>query len=94
MPSTPLQAAACGCWPLVPAIDGLIDCFGATGRCYSREHFDTPEKLARQIRILTSIAEWSATGMGNVREIALRYSVTNMVDRYLDLYSKLLATEL
>jgi glycosyltransferase involved in cell wall biosynthesis len=95
MPATPLEAAACGCWPLVPEIDGLAEAFGGI-----RDFCYTPPQTALDLsaRIRDTIA-WCEQpiyndAIINARSIAARYSVEAMVEAYIGLYENLLATPL
>jgi glycosyltransferase involved in cell wall biosynthesis len=100
MPSTPIQAAACGCRPFVPAIDGLVEVF--FGDSNERAFVQPPNdnRLARHILTLLRYEDaadnpgWNGEGSRYARAIAMRYSVDSMVQKYVDLYQTLLATPL
>lgn len=91
MPATPLEAAACGCWPLVPDIDGLAECFADSSLLKYQ-----PGKAAGS---LANIVKYNVRAFNEakvcprVRKIACRYSLENMVNRYLTLYESLVIKE-
>jgi len=88
MPATPLEAAACGCWPIVPAIDGLTECF--TGLAGSL--FDWPsssEWISKRIVDTVRYASNTPQGDKDARKVAERYSVDAMVGNYLSLYERI-----
>jgi glycosyltransferase involved in cell wall biosynthesis len=105
MPATPLEAAACGCHPYVPAIDGLVDVFESEAQhafLYSPDM--PPDHLAYRLCQLVKHPEIDdrqpdgapseAEGNHYARLAAERYSADNMVRRYLSVYDKLLDTPL
>jgi glycosyltransferase involved in cell wall biosynthesis len=86
MPATPIEAAACGCWPLVPDIDGLSEVFGERPEfTYDPAVYDTPQLAARLQGIIRN-----GCNLGKVsHSIASRYSLDAMVNSYIDLYERL-----
>jgi glycosyltransferase involved in cell wall biosynthesis len=103
MPATPLEAAACGCWPLVPSIDGLAECFGSPRLDDNDEPIGPyqvscfaypPETNTKELpEIIKGVLEDFLPFPEPAREIACRYSVENMVNRYLALYESLVTKE-
>lgn len=97
MPGTPLEAAACGCRPFVPAIDGMADCFCGSsnedGFCWPVP----PEAASATLvahwieRLLTYLSADETVGTGlAARKIAERYSLSRMIDAYTELYERVM----
>lgn len=89
MPATPLEAAACGCRPFVPYIDGLIDCFGGEPAFWYRRGVTAgklAEWLANTVKGYGGFVDNTGTP---ARVIAERYSVERMVEQYIGLYERM-----
>ena len=94
MPATPIEAAACGCWPLVPDIDGLAEVFGPLMRdfTYSAADLTAPKLAARIVGILdfrSAHISGPTLGNANAQIIAGNYSIKALVDGYLRLYERI-----
>lgn len=91
MPAVPLEAAACGCWPLVPQIDGLAEVFNDCPR-FTYTKYDAHE-LADRIAFILRLCNHAMmdSGYGDVTAtwLASKYSVEAMVRGYLNLYERL-----
>lgn len=94
MPATPLEAAACGCWPYVPNIDGLTDVFAEYPE-FRYASGTSAVDIATRIKQLV-LGEYGVRWMAEEDAVAIakRYAVSAMVDRYLVLYEKLLSVAL
>jgi glycosyltransferase involved in cell wall biosynthesis len=102
MPATPLEAAACGCWVMGRGIDGLLECF-AESHCLVPVEFTAKDfALAIEEFFQGVYSGWvkdlaapdSPAGFGRMREVAVRYSLEEMLIMYAKLYDRLLNTQL
>lgn len=89
MPATPLEAAACGCWPIVPSIDGLEEVFGNRVWPFTYPSTFSLAELERDITVALNRFEPDV-----LPKIAEEYSVEAMVQSYITLYTQLLETPL
>jgi len=89
MPATPLEAAACGCWPLCSAVDGVAEVF-EQHPAYLVGQPITAELLASAVLGVLRQPQWLPQGNAYARQLVLdRYSVDNMVNSYIDLYERI-----
>jgi glycosyltransferase involved in cell wall biosynthesis len=98
MPATPLEAAACGCWVMGWGIDGLLECF-AEAHCLIPPECGTVNFAEIIDEFLVGVhngrakdlaAPDSPGGFGRMRKIAEKYSLTEMIEKYVKLYQRLL----
>ena len=103
MPATPLEAAACGCWPLCSAVDGVKEVFEDTnyllgGLPTASNFFEQITKRIDAVRYESFRYEpaefhgddWEPIGSRPARQLVLdRYSVDNMVNAYINLYERI-----
>ena len=89
MPATPLEAAACGCWPLCSAVDGVQEVFEDA----PFHLIDPPFAATKFAACITEAIEYIRSEYRNdARQLVLdHYSVANMVNGYIDLYERMAA---